>query len=374
MKFSTKAFVIILAVSFASASDATAIDYDYGAYYVPRGGFSKIVKYSTPRVLVTTMTLRMPDERLTFKESPKERKLMYLEKTPLAEVNLEPYFNSRESPAYPYNPEEIVMILHICDQEGKDLQTVPIERKYSFPMRRGAFRGEQIVVLWAFNRGGWGNRLCVFLNTGMKIIISNSPSDYVSETASPDGEHLVISWNHRILYDGIQVLPFYDPEPFFHSDPPDSPKYFALKAWEEARARALETDDKPDVSWFHVVGEKRTLVWLEGGKKFALIDHPPAALLFHEKKKEFTSEILERSRSPELVIVNVEKIPTGDINQYAQFIPLQIDYTKLGKDVQSGELPWPVYDEKENAIKLQANCVGPTGRTRLQTMAAIPVP
>ena len=49
-------------------------------------------------------------------------------------------------------------------------------------------------------------------------------------------------------------------------------------------------------------------------------------------------------------------------------------YSKLGKDVQSGELPWPVYDEKGNAIKIQANCVGPTGRTRLQTMAAIPVP
>ena len=176
------------------------------------------------------------------------------------------------------------------------------------------------------------------------------------------------------MFDGVQILPFYDPSPFFCSEPSDSPKYVALKAWWEWRNKAMENENKPDVHMYGAVIYKKDVAWWDGGKKFALIDHRPAALLFHEKKTEFTPEILERSRSPELVIVNVEKIPTGDINQYAQFIPLQIDYTKLGKDVQSGELPWPVYDEKGNAIKIQANCVGPTGRTRLQTMAAIPVP
>ncbi len=302
--------------------------------------------------------------------SPNGDRFLYLEETPLAEVRLEPYFTSGEWSPYPYNPEDIVLILHICDQKGHDLQTVPIERKYSFPMRQGKWLSEQIVVLLAFNRGGWGHRLYAFLDTGMKIIISSAPSDFVNETASPDREHLAINWNHRILYDGVQVLPFYDPDPFFLSDPPDSPKYGGLKIWEEDRRKALETENFPDVSWFHSVGE-RALVWLEGGRKFALVDNRPAALLFHEKKTEFTPEILERSRSPELVIVNVEKISTGDINQYAQRFPLEIDYTRLGKVAGTGSWPFPTYDEKENVIKVQVYYIGRRGTT---TVAAIPVP
>lgn len=346
MKFLTKPCIIVLIVSFGVTGNGRAvdsIDYEYGAYYDPRGEFSKIVRYSTPRDLVTTMTLRMPDERLTFKESPKEKKLMYLEKTAAAEVNLKPYFASREWSPHPYNPDDIVLILHICNQEGDDLQIVPLERKCSFGYTQGFWESEKIVMLACFGRRGWGTRLYVHLGTGEKFVICDDPYHIVSEATSPDGEHLVINWDHRILYDGIQVLPFYDPEPFFYSDPPDSPKYGALKIWEEERRKELETQYKPDVSWFDRIWE-RALVWLEGGKKFALVDHRPAALVFDGKKREFTPEIIARSRAPELVIVDVEKIPTGDINQYTERIPLQIDYTKLGKEVSAGDLPWPVYE------------------------------
>jgi hypothetical protein len=376
MRFSTRACVIVLIISFVGAGNTRAVDavdYEYGAYYDSRSGLSKIVKYTTPRVVVTTMTLRMPEERLTFKESPKEKKLMYLEKTAAAEVNLKPYFASREWSPHRYNPDDIVLILHICNQEGDDLQIVPLERKYSFGYTQGFWESEKIVMLACFGRRGWGTRLYVHLGTREEFVICDDPYHIVSEATSPDGEHLLINWDHRILYDGIQVLPFYDPDPFFYSDPPDSPKYGGLKIWEEDRRRALEAESKPDVSWFYTIWEGR-LAWVEGGKKFAIVDNRPAALLFHEKKTGFTSEILERSRSPELVIVNVEKVPTGDINQYAERIPLQIDYTKLGKEVDSDDLPWPVYDEKENVIRIQANCIGPTGRSRLETIAAIPVP
>lgn len=335
---------------------------------------NQLWRYGSPyNVQITTNTVTKL-EGFTFDVTSPPKALMYLEKTPLADENLKPYFASRERPRYPYNPEDVVLILHICDLQGIDLQTVPIERKYSDTYKNGKWLSDKIVLLSIHGHGhapGGSYTLFVHLDKGKKLVVNRWEAWH---GVSADGEHLLIDWGGRVLFDDVQILPFYDPDPFFCSEPPDSPKYAALKAWWEWRNKVMENENKPDVHMYSSVLYKKSVAWWDGGKKFALVDHPPAALLFHEKKKEFIPEILERSRSPELVIVDVEKIPTGNINQYAQFIPLQIDYTKLGKDVQSGELPWPVYDEKENAIKLQANCVGPTGRTRLQTMAAIPVP
>ncbi len=360
---STVACIIVVSLGcFAANAD------EYAAVYNPQTGYSEIWRYNLPRnETITTMTTELFGIR--FHPSPNEKKLMYLEKTHLADVNLRPYFASGRWSPYPYNPEDIVLVLHICDQHGNDLQTIPIERKYSYSYNAGRWLGDKMVILFLSAHNSGPYTLCVYLTNSMKLIVPIESSKAIS----PDGEHLVINWDRRILYDGVQVLPFYDPDPFFLSDPPDSPKYGGLKIWKEDRRKALETENFPDVSWFHTIREGK-LAWIEGGKKFALVDNRPAALLFHEKKEEFTQEILVRSRAPELVIVDVEKISTGDINQYAQRFHLQIDYIRLGKVASSGSWPFPTYDEKENVIKVQAYYMGPTGALPLQTIATIPVP
>lgn len=362
---STVAFIIVVSLGCLAAHAD-----EYAAAYNPQTDYSEIWRYNLPRnETITTMTTELLG--IQFDASPQEKKLMYLEKTHWAGENLRPYFASREWRRSPYNSEDIVLVLHICDGKGQDLQTVPIERRYSYTFNRARWLSEKIVVLFRGGHRGGTYDLFVYLATGKKLVINVEEAWY---GVSADGEHLLIDWGGRVLFDDVQILPFYDPDPFFCSEPPDSPKYAALKAWWEWRNKVMEHENKPDVHMYGAVIYKKDVAWWDGGKKFALMDHRPAALLFHRKKTEFTPEILERSLPPELVIVNVEKIPTGDFNQYTERIPLQIDYTKLGKDVQSGELPWPVYDEKENVIKIQANCISPTGRSHLKTMLSVPVP
>ncbi|MBN1867667.1 hypothetical protein JW916_10280 [Candidatus Sumerlaeota bacterium] len=179
-----------------------------------------------------------------------------------------------------FDPNEIALKLHVCDEKGNDLAVVPIPETYDQFYFFGRFYGENFVGLQNYARGmGKVQETIVDLATGAIYAWEipagtgepNFPETGLTAFASPDGRHIARLISRRdgssvLAIDAVQVYPFHAP---CVPDPSMTPSEFrslldATRDWVESH---------PGPHWLHpgrMSPDSTESPWSPDGRSLAL--------------------------------------------------------------------------------------------------------
>ena len=181
----------------------------------------------------------------------------------------------------PYEPEKIVLRLHVCDRTGVDKYVIPIAQKYVHPYTDAVFLGESYVNLQFNSRvAGCGEESFINLKSGEILsLFQDSGVDMVAfsySSVSPDDSHYLVYWDERTYLDGKMVFPYYDANPLRTSLSPE--EYQSKEAEIE---QTMKSNPVP-----RLFSRFRDSMWSPDSRYFALIniDDAPKILIVDTEK------------------------------------------------------------------------------------------